>query len=304
MRYAPFAFVSTVLAALATPAVGDDARGFYFGVEAGASLARTLSSTRTNVGVGTNCDQWLTPRSDVTIDGEVTSVPLPASECRPRALPSAASEFDLEAGVLAGASVGYADSGPIRYEVEYFFRSQGGDRVDLVVPGDPKQREFVERSEEIGALRSHNLFVNFYHDFRDAVSPEATPWVGAGVGAARVALDYAGTSVRGSPEALRALGRNPNAADKTSRADDTMTDWLWGYQLMVGLDYALSARRLLTAKLRYGGSFTDFEDGGKPWRPLRGHASTVAPGGAPIHYGIAAEGFGFFAASVGLKFLF
>lgn len=304
MRYARFAFVPTVLAALATPAVGDEAQGFYFGLEAGASLARTLSSTRTNVGVGTNCDQWLMPRSQVTIGGEATWVPLPAGECAPRALPSAASEFDLGAGVLAGASVGYSDSGPIRYEVEYFFRRQGGDRVDLVVPGDPKQREFVERSEEIGALRSHNLFVNFYHDFRGAVSPEATPWIGAGVGASRVEIDYSGTSIRGSEDALRALGRNPEAAGRTSRADDKMTDWLWGYQLTLGLDYALSARRLLTAKLRYGGSFTDFEDGGKPWKPLRGHASTVAPGGAPIHYGIAAEGFGFFAASVGLKFLF
>ena len=307
-RCASFALCAVAFAAFAPPAAGEGGEGFYVGLEAGAALARTLSSTRTNVGVVTNCDQWLTMPDEypvVDIEGRgMTRVPLPAAECQPRPLPSAASEFEPGAGILAGASAGYAGSGPVRFELEYFFRRQGGDRADLVVPGDSKQREFVERSEEIGAIRTHNLFVNFYHDFRGAASQELTPWIGTGVGAARVALDYAATSIRGSADALRALGRNPNAANTTSRADDTMSDWLWGYQLMAGLDYALSARHVLTAKLRYGGFFTDFADGGKSWKPLRGHASTVAPGGAPIHYGIEAEGFGFFAASAGIKFLF
>lgn len=308
-RCAPFALCAVAFAAFAPPAAGE---GFYVGLEAGAALARTLSSTRTNVGVETNCDQHLVnedrsmPRTYVVDpkSRERLLVPLPAADCQPRPLPRAASEFEPGAGILAGASAGYAGSGLVRFEIEYFFRRQGGDRADLVVPGDSKQREFVERSEEIGAIRTHNLFVNFYHDFRGAASQELTPWIGTGVGAARVALDYAATSIRGSADALRALGRNPNAANTTSRADDTMSDWLWGYQLMAGLDYALSARHVLTAKLRYGGFFTDFEDGGKSWKPLRGHASTVAPGGAPIHYGIEAEGFGFFAASAGIKFLF
>lgn len=58
---------------------------------------------------------------------------------------------------------------------------------------------------------------------------------------------------------------------------------LWGYQLIAGLDYALTDRCLLTGKSRYGRALEDFRDDGNAWSSLRGHASTVAPGGASVH---------------------
>ena len=114
------------------------------------------------------------------------------------------------------------------------------------------------------------------------------------------------TSIRRGEDALRELDppRHPGAANKVSHASETLSDWLWSYQVIAGLDYALSERRLLTGKFRYGSALDDFRDGGNAWRSLRGHASTVAPGGAPIHYGISAPGSSFWAVSLGLKFFF
>ena len=56
-------------------------------------------------------------------------------------------------------------------------------------------------------------------------------------------LDYSATSVWTSDgDRLIELGRNPNAAGLTSAAHEVLSDTLFGYQLMAGLDYALSDR--------------------------------------------------------------
>ena len=80
-----------------------------------------------------------------------------------------------------------------------------------------------------------------------------------------------------------------------------MSDWLWGYQLILGADYVLQSGRIVTGKLRYGRALDDFLDDGLAWRPLRGHESTVAPGGAPVSYGVSVPGPSFWAVSIGFK---
>ena len=275
------------------------APGPYFGVDVGAALPGELASKRVNIGVPTNCDQWL--GAATLNDG--TMVPLPAEQCGARALPANANTFDLDAGVFAAVQVGRAFEA-MRLEAEYFRSRQDGERLPLVVPEDPKQAEFTERSEEIGAVVGDGLFANAYRDLGARGGGKLTPFLGVGVGWLRWDIDYAATSIRNAdPAALLALGRNPNAAGRTSRADDTMSDSGVGYQVLAGFDYRLSARRALSVKVRYVDLLDDFEDGGKPWRPLRGHESTVAPGGEPIRYGIEADDLGFFALTVGLKFL-
>lgn len=277
----------------------------YWGVEAGLALPLALESTRTNTGVPTNCDQWLA--TNTLPDGTV--VPLPAAECEPRTLPGAPVAFDLASGGFVAAAAGLhlrvrnsARDGRLRLEAEYFYRSQGGERRPLLVPNDPKQQEFVERSETVDDVAAHNVFVNAYYSFGRLGQGKLAPYLGAGIGAMRVNVDYQATSIRGSREALLALGRNPDAAGKQSLADAALTDILAGYQLVAGVDYPLDEGRTLTVKVRYGGAFGEFEDGGHPWRPLRGHESTVAPGGAPIRYAIAMDDLRFWAIGVGLKF--
>jgi opacity protein-like surface antigen len=292
------ALALTLPASAAAQAVG----GFYIGIEdIGLVVPSGLESTRTNVGIPTNCDQWLAPA--VLNDG--TTVPLPLDQCAPRALPARPNDFSLNASwVAAGLTAGYSTE-LIRLEVEYFFRFHNGDTLSLDVPGDPKQREFVERSESIDSLIGHNLFVNAYRDLIGLAWSRAVPFVGAGIGWTRTRLYYSGASIRtGDHDTLLDLGRNPNAAGTTTRADATPTDSLPGYQLLAGVDYAVNERLALTFKVRYAGAIGDLEVTGVPWVILRDHESTVGPGGAPIHYDINARNLGLWSISTGVKFGF
>ena len=119
MRHATLPLFAAALAVtmppVATIAAAGQGSGFYVGVDIGMSVAQDLESTRTNVGIPTNCDQWLS--GAVLRDG--TAVPLPIDECTPRALPASASTFDLDAGWLAGVNAGYR-MGRLRLEAEYF----------------------------------------------------------------------------------------------------------------------------------------------------------------------------------------
>ena len=302
MRQAkPRSVSALVVSALlsATIAMAAQAReGFYFGADIGAAMPHDLESTRTNIGVPTNCDQWL----GRAVLGDGTQVPLPLAQCQPRALPASPSDFNLDTGVFAGLNAGYTFAG-VRVELEYFHRRHGGEYLPLVVPGDAKQQEFVERSEEVENLRGHNVFANLYYDFGNLGGSRVTPYVGVGLGAMWTKMGYSGRSVRTSDRnALLELGRNPNAAGLLSAADEKLRDNLFGFQLLAGADYALNERCALTVKFRYGSAFGDFEDGGNPWRPLRGHESTASPGGAPIVYDIEAKNLSFWAVSAGLKF--
>lgn len=294
-----FGIFALVILAVAAPAVAGAANGgFYFGADLGVAGAQSLESTRINVGVPTNCDQWL---AGATLN-DGARVPLPLGQCQPRALPASPNSFGLDAGWLFGAVAGYS-FGQFRVEAEYFHRRHGGERLPLVVPGDPKQAEFTERSEEIDDLGGSNFFANLHYGLGSPGSGKLRPYIGAGLGLMRGELRYSATSIRNSSrQALLDLGRNPNAAGLASRADDKLADNLLGFQFIAGLDYALSRRQALTVKLRYANAFGDFADHDKQWQPLRGHESTVGPGGAPIRYGIEARDLGFWSLSLGFRF--
>lgn len=287
---------AAVLAVSAGAAVAQD--GFYIGADLGAGRARPLSSTRTNHGVSTNCDQWL---GQATLpDGTV--VPLPLDQCAAAALPASPSEFTLgRAGLLGGARAGYA-FGRIRFEAEYFRRANSGEQLDLVVPGDPKQAEFTQRTEELDNIRGNLVFANLVLD-ASGRSARLRPHVGAGFGAMWMEMEYAGVSVRNPDrEVLLSLGRNPNAAGLRSVGEATVRDRVWGYQVVAGLDFAATDRVAVTARMRYLDALGTFEAPGNSWNPLRGHDSSVGPGGEAIVYDIGAEGFGLWTATVGLRF--
>ena len=288
-----------LLAAMAT--ASEPRRGFYFGTDTGASMAPGIESTRSNVGIPTNCDQWL---EEFTFDDGDT-VPLPLEDCIPRALPGSPNPFDLGGGLLAGAKVGYAVHN-FRVEAEFLHREQSGDHLPLIVPGDEKQLEFVERSEKISDFRTNGFFANLHYDF-NGMSDKLVPHLGVGLGFMRTTMDYSATSIRTNDrEELIGLGRNPAAAGTASLANEVLSDNLPGYQLTAGLTYAFGERFFAGIKLRYGGALGDFEDGDNPWKPLRGHASTVGPpgepgGDLPVRYGITVGGLNFWGVSVVLN---
>lgn len=277
-------------------------RGFYFGMQAGVSLSGEYEATRTNTGIPTNCDQWLP--GETLNDG--TAVPLPLSQCAPRVLPASPNLFDLGNGTLAGVRAGYALKA-LRIEVEYFRRGQSGALLPLIVPGDAKQAEFVERSEKISDFRSDHFLANIYYDFAGMLSRNATPFLGAGVGFARQQMFYSAASIRTNDrERMRQLGRNTHAAGVASLADATLSDRMYAFQFLAGVDFAMGDRFSAGLNLRYGGS-GEFLDGENPWRLLRGHESTVGPTSAtgndmPVLYEIKGSPSYFWGISLGLRY--
>ena len=294
-----------VLLPVANVEASDAQRRFYFGADIGVSVPNDLESTRTNNGIQTNCDQWLD--MDTLNDGTV--VPLPLEDCSPSALPGRATKFDLGTGLLAGANLGYVFH-DFRFEVEYFRRQQSGGSSDLNVPNDPKQDEFIERSERVSTFRADNFFANVYYDLHNVLPAKFTPYLGAGLGVMHVRMDYSGASIRTSDrDTLYELGRNRHAAGLASLADDVLSDTIFGYQWIAGLDYAWSERSSIGFKFRYGDAFNDFKNGNNAWTPLRGHASTVGRPGTPgadlpIHYAIKAKDLSFFGISLNFKYFF
>ena len=277
-------------------------RGFYFAMQAGVSLPGDYESTRTNNGIPTNCDQWLP--GETLNDG--TRVPLPLSECAPRVLPASPNTFDLGNGVVAGVQAGFALKA-LRIEVEYFRRGQGGVLLPLIVPGDPKQAEFVERSEKISDFRTDNLFANVYYDLRGRLSQNATPYIGAGAGLTRQQMFYSAASIRTNDrEKMRRLGRNPHAAGLASLADDTLSDRTFGFQLVAGVDFAMDDRLSADLKFRYGWT-GEFLAGENQWRLLRGHESIVGPtpgtgSDMPVQYEIKGSPAHFWGITLGLRY--
>ena len=302
----PAAFTLVLAAAAsASGTPGGSPGGFYFGTDTGVALAGNLESTRTNTGIPTNCDQWL---DEFTFD-DGTSVPSPLEECNPRTLPGSPNSFDLGPGFMAGVHLGYGWRN-LRIEAEYFHREQGGDHLPLVVPGDEKQQEFVVRNEEISDFRISRFFANLHFDFPGLPVPGAIPHLGFGLGLLHANMGYSATSIRTKDrDELIALGRNPDAAGTASLASEALSDNLPGFQLLAGLDYAISSRLRAGLSLRYGGGLGDFEDGDNRWKPLRGHESTVGPPGSPggtlpVHYGITAADLNFWGIALGLNHYF
>lgn len=235
-------------------------RGFYFGMQAGVSLPGEYESTRTNYGIPTNCDQWLP--GETLNDG--TPVPLPLSQCAPHLFPGSPNGFELGEGILAGVQAGYVLRA-LRIEVEFYRRGQSGAFLPMVIPGDAKQVEFVERSEKISDFRTDNLFANLFYDFRGMLSPNATPYLGVGAGLARQKLFYSAVSVRTNDrERMWQLGRNSHAAGLASLTDVGLSDRIFSYQFLAGVDYAVDERFSAGLKLRYRrvGEFLDGENPG------------------------------------------
>ena len=90
-------------------------------------------SGRTPASLRTTTSGWILPPSATG-----TVVPLPLDECKLRALPGSPLRFDLDTGVLVGASMGYALNS-LRIEAEYVYRQHKGELLPLIVPGDEKQ---------------------------------------------------------------------------------------------------------------------------------------------------------------------
>ena len=175
--------------------------------------------------------------------------------------------------------------------------------------------EVVEAVDRIGSITSHNLFVNFYLDFING--SRFTPYVGFGAGVGITRMDHGLLWVRNSdprritsvagylPEDrqddLRTLQNN--LASTASSNQTELSDSLFGYQAILGIDYALTDSVSIGLKGRHT-VFRSFEDSSGLDR-LRGHiSSNKLDGSEPVTYRIKTDDMKMSAIGISLKYQF
>ena len=290
---------------LASVGVADAAtsrQGFYAGIELGFANAADMGSVLSAVNHPTKCDQLLRVGPDHNV------VPLSDPDCTGNTpQPLTTNSFDLSTGFLGGVSVGYALD-RFRVEFEYVNRSHGGDSSLWRIPGE--NVALADKNDEVGALdppsehisdfSAHQFFVNAYYDFLN--DSRWTPYVGAGIGWARTALDYEARFLRKTIAQGYPADKPPAAAGTLSLLDTEVTDTLFGFQFLGGLDYALTEKVSIGMKARWA-SFQDLE-GDTVWNLVRSHRPVRADGTTPFDSKLTFSDIQYWALSVGLKYAF
>ena len=272
--------------------------GFYLGMDLGVAVAPDM-----NVKNG-GTDDWPASNCDRTIntDGYETE------GCSNDPVPwDVAESFDGGSGILAGLSVGYR-LGNFRAEGEYFYRNTNHDSTDNPYPeGIGDGYDFIE--DAVDDVLSHNFFANLYYDYHS--DSKFTPYVGIGIGLAKVSVDYRTLWQRSSNlgdinvfskttpqgEALNRKFVNLLTYDQAK-----MSDTLFGYQVLAGVDYQVSDPVSIGLKFRYA-DFGEFEDE-SAYTKLRGHDSVAGNPPVPVTYYIRTDDIQFWGVSLNMKYQF
>jgi len=276
--------ITALIPALACLLFGPQAQAAgqpYIGLNLGFAVAPSAEFESFSSGVQTACDLHLPPP-----DRPWTA------DCARAPGDSFLNRWGgADAGHLAGLSVGYAlDRMPLRLELEYSHRSNEYDDNDVWrplggnslaklaefdgltvppapdVPGMPGAGGSV--SNRLEDIESHDVFFNVYYDHK--TESRWTPYIGAGVGWSRTEADIRLHFVRDNDVAI------VPARGTISSLEASVDDDLFGWQLLLGADYAVDERLSAGVRLRYA-RFGEFEGDREPWDTLRGHESTVAP---------------------------
>ena len=294
--------------------------GRYLSSELGANFAPGLDTRGTSNDRASACDEFINP-----LFATVTQTAgYEHYNCTgPNRAGSWQNAFDGAEGILAGMAVGYGLReaypdhflGRFRFEVEYFYRDTDYDQTADIPSAagenrDKLAQEILTATDRIGSVTSHNLFGNLYVDF--ANSSRFTPYVGFGVGVGFTDMDYGSLWTRNpDPNAITTGAGLPNAdairrnlAGTASSAQTKLSDTLFGYQVLFGIDYALTEALTLGVKGRWV-NFDTFSDGGIVWDPLRSHQPHLRRDlSEPVAGWFKTQDIEMFAVSVTLKYHF
>ena len=285
----------------------DRRNGLYMGAEFGVVNAKGLSSDLSGVNHPTVCDQLLRDNDPAT-DDRVVDLSDPACNVggTPQILTS--NSFDLGKELLGGISVGYVQD-KFRVELEYSHRVYDGSDSSLWrIPGSntplaSKNNEVSEidpPSERVSNFDAHQLFVNAYYDFSN--TSRWTPYLGAGFGWARTRFDYSTRFLRKTIAQGYPSDKPPAAAGTLSYWDTRVSETLFGYQLLGGLDYALSDDVSIGFKARWA-DFEDFSHTGV-WDLIRSHEPVQADGLTPWGSTLEFDDVEYWAVSFVVKYKF
>lgn len=309
--------------------------GFYVGMDLGVAVAPGLDVNSSDNDVGTTCDGFINRDES----GNYRMPPPANANCSNPDPTAWSNKFDGGVGILAGASLGYR-MGSFRTEAEYFYRGTNHDSTDpntRVGDEDTTRKLKQELAITEGAVDdvlSHNFFANLYYDYRS--DSKFTPYVGFGVGFARVSLDYLSVWTRRvDPERITTFadtenfdedayyaaleeGRAPSLqpcqsptceelhrqlAGTTTIGRGKLSDTLFGYQVLAGVDYQVSEPVTIGLKFRWA-DFGEFESDPREWNQLRSHDSARSPGGARVQYKVMTDDIQFWGVSLNMKYQF
>ena len=302
--------------------------GFYISSDIGLNIASGIDTTGYSNDRSSVCDEYINP--------DYATVPgcLKADRGVGDNWPNS---FDQATGILAGAAIGYSfakqnPNGPLgglRVELEYFYRQSNNDQTSTI-PGyecpdnQPNVslakicNEISQATDRIDSVSSHNIFGNLYYDF--ANTSRFTPYIGIGGGIGITDMAY------GSVWARHDDGINPDGTYKIATGEDqpnydeirrnlgntvsvaqaTLSDTLYGLQILFGVDYAMTEAMSLGLKGRWV-KFSSFDSGinSAVWDPLRSHVPNVRRDGSePVSGGIKTNDIEFFGVSLNLKYHF
>ena len=296
--------------------------GFYMGMDVGVAVAPEMDVQTGGI------DDWTTDAApegfpgvlcDQTIFGDVQTPQGACAEAPPPWGPATES-FDGGSGILAGLALGYR-LGSFRVEGEYFYRgARYGSTDEPYFPADDWRPSDSTQYGGAGAtggggaedavdnLMSHNFFANLYYDFRS--DSKFTPYVGVGIGLAQVSVDYRtrwhrnpnGDEISAIEPPHGGAELNQRLAGLLTNDEATMTDTLFGYQALAGVDYQVSEPFSIGLKFRYA-MFGEFEDDSEYTR-LRGHASVAGNPPRPVTYYIRTDDIQFWGVSLNMKYQF
>ena len=307
---------------VATPSWAQAGSGFYIGGEVGGNFAPGVDTTGFSNDRASVCDEFINPQYE-TVTQHPGYENYNCTGHNRGATGDWKNKFDGAAGVLAGAAVGYSFSGKysnrplggFRVEMEYLYRQSKYDQTSDVPSasgesGDKLAQELVTARDRIGSITSHNLFGNLFYDFVN--SSRFTPYIGGGVGVGFTDMEYGSAWAR-NPDASRiTTGEGlPNAeeirdnlAGTASIAQTTLSDTLFGFQMLFGVDYAFTEAVSLGLKGRWV-RFNSFSDDGVVWDPLRSHVPNLRKDGSePVSGGLKTNNIQFFGVIMNLKYRF
>ena len=320
MKNAPILLAFVIATFVVAPGWAQAGSGFYVSGDVGANFASGLDTTGTSNDRASWCDEYINPRyqeyerctgPDRSVGGRWEN------------------EFDGATGILAGAAVGYSFAGQnrnsplggLRVELEYFYRQSNYNQtadipLGVGTQGQKLRDEIVQATDRIGSMTSHNLFGNVFYDF--ANTSRFTPYIGIGGGVGFTDMEYGSVWAR-NEDAMNADGSykistgadlpnydeiRRNLAKTVSVGQATLSDVLLGFQVLFGVDYAVTEAVSLGLKGRWV-RFDSFSGDDFIWDPLRSHPPNLRRDGSePVSGRLKTDNVEFFGLSVNLKYHF
>lgn len=268
--------LAIVLLAVATEASAQE--GLYVRSDLGIVLSPSLRLDGVDNDWGTRCDLIINPTGVET-----------GTECDTPPPPTAWSNTSgATQGFAGGLAVGYGWRA-LRVEGEYRFRVTSYHDYSPTVIGDVVTQDKAEQELEVaiggaGHVVSRGLFANVIYDL-PTVS-RFTPYLGAGIGAVHMAVDYLSLWKRNDLPERIATFEDPllkaKLAGTTTVGTARLTDTLLGYQVLGGIAANATDRFSIGLGARWAAAGT-FLSEGREWDQLRSHDSTVGRGSTILY---------------------